>query len=383
MPSNRLLKNATRHADPAEREKHLLGLTENESRSFASLRMTWRRELLSNLLREIAMKKWIWIALICGLAYFPNLSAQGPPLKLVGTIAMPGVRGRIDHLSVDVKGHRLFVSALGNNTVEVLDLTSGKDIHSIGGMHEPQGVFYAPESNRIFVANGGDGVVRVLDGSSYRQLSTVQLSSDADDIRYDAAKKLIFVGYGSGGVAVLDALTGRELGSIKLRGHAEAFEVENGGARIYVNVPEAREIAVAGWDRRSVIERWPMEKYRDNFPMAFDRAQHRLFVVCRRPAELLALDSRSGKVVAHLAVAGDADDVYYDEARRRIYVSGGQGAISVVDQVDADHYRLRMSIPTAPGARTSFFVPQLDRFYLAVPRRGAQVAEIRIYTANK
>ncbi len=198
MPSNRLLKNATRHADPAEREKHLLGLTENESRSFASLRMTWRRELLSNLLREIVMKKWIWTALICGLTFVPDLSAQGPPLKLVGTIPMPGVSGRIDHLSIDLKGRRLFVSALGNNTVEVLDLASGKDIHSITGMHEPQGVFFVPESNRIFVANGGDGVVRVLDGSSYKQLSTVQLSSDADDIRYDAAHHLVFVGYGSG-----------------------------------------------------------------------------------------------------------------------------------------------------------------------------------------
>ncbi len=221
------------------------------------------------------MKNLTRIALICGLTFLPNLSAQGPPLKLAGTISMPGVAGRIDHLSVDVKGRRLFVSALGNNTVEVLDLASGKDIQSIANMHEPQGVFYVPESNKIFVANGDDGVVRVLDGSSYKQLSTVQLSSDADDIRYDAAKKLIFVGYGSGGggIGVLDAMTGSELGTIKLRGHAEAFEVENGGARIYVNVPEAREIAVADWDRRSVVERWPMGKYGDNFPMAFDRAQ--------------------------------------------------------------------------------------------------------------
>ena len=328
------------------------------------------------------MKNFASIALICCLAFVPNLSAQAPPLKLVATIPMPGVRGRIDHLSVDVKGRRLFVSALGNDSVEVLDLASGKDTHSITGMHEPQGVYYVPASNRIFIANGGDGVVRVLDGSSYKQLSSVQLSSDADDIRYDAAKKLIFVGYGSGGIAVLDAMTGRELGTTRLRGHAEAFEVENGGARIYVNVPEAKEIAVADWNRRSVIARWPMEKYRANFPMAIDRARHRLFVVCRRPAELLALDSRSGKVIAHLAVAGDADDVYYDEARRRIYVSGGQGAISVVDQLDSDHYRLKTSIPTAVGARTSIFVPQLDRLYLAVPRRGAGTAEIRVYEAH-
>ena len=219
------------------------------------------------------MKNWTWTLLICWFAWVPALWGQtSPPLKLVGTIPMVGVAGRIDHLAVDLKGHRLFVSALGNDTVEVLDLASGKDIHSIKGMHEPQGVFFVPESNRIFIANGDDGSVKVLDGSSYRVLSIVHFSSDADDIRYDAANKLIFVGYGTGGVGALDAITGRELGKVKLRGHAEAFEVENGGARIYVNVPAAREIAVVDWNRRSVIQRWPMEKYRDNFPMAFDKA---------------------------------------------------------------------------------------------------------------
>jgi DNA-binding beta-propeller fold protein YncE len=330
-----------------------------------------------------AVRKWTWRLLVCWLAWAPGLCAQaGPPLKLVQTIPVPGVAGRIDHLSADVKGRRLFVSALGNNTVEVLDLVSGKDIHSIAGMREPQGVFYVPESGRIFIANGDDGSVRVLDGRSYKVLSTVHFPSDADDIRYDAAHKLVYVGYGSGGLGVLDGMTGKELGTIPLRGHPEAFEVTDGGARIYVNVPTAKEIAVADWNGRSVIQRWPMANYRDNFPMAIDKAQHRLFVVCRRPAELLALDSESGKVLAHLAVAGDADDVYYDEARRRIYVSGGQGAISVVDQVDYDRYSLVTSVTTVPGARTSLFVPGLNRFYLAVPRRGAQAAEIRVYAVN-
>ena len=329
------------------------------------------------------MKKWTWITLVFGLAWLPNLYAQaGPPMKLVERIPMPGVSGRIDHLAVDLKGRRLFVSALGNDTVEVIDLASGKDIHSITGMHEPQGVFYVPESNRLFIANGDDGSVHVLDGHSFKTLSIVHFPSDADDIRYDATKRLIFVGYGTGGIGVLDAMTGRELGTVTLRGHAEAFEVENGGARIYVNVPTAREIAVADWDRRTVIERWPMREYRDNFPMAFDKPHHRLFVVCRRPAQLLVIDPASGRMVAHLPVVGDADDVYYDEALRRVYVSGGQGMISVVDQTDADQYRLRTEIPTTPGARTSILVPPLKRFYLAVPRRGTHAAEISVYAVN-
>ena len=330
------------------------------------------------------MKNWTRILLIGWLGMGPVLFAQsGPPLKLVQRIPMPGVAGRIDHLSIDLKGHRLFVSALGNDTVEVLDLVSGKDVHRIRGMREPQGVLYVPESNRLFVANAGDGTCRILDGHTYKLLSTVHFPSDADDIRYDPAHKRVYVGYGEGGLGVLSATTGRELGTIKLRGHPEAFEVENGGARIYVNVPTAGEIAVADWDRRSVILRWPLESYRENFPMALDQARHRLFVVCRRPAELLVLDSRSGKVLAHLPVAGDADDLYLDGVRKRIYVSGGQGVISVVEQVDAGHYRLKATIPTVPGARTSLFVPELKRFYLAAPRRGAHPAEIRVYAANR
>jgi DNA-binding beta-propeller fold protein YncE len=332
---------------------------------------------------EEIMRKSIWFMLACCFALAPGLFAQsGAPLKLVQTIPMPGVEGRIDHLSADVKGRRLFVSALGNDTVEVLDLESGKDIHSITGLHEPQGVFYVPESGRIFIANGGDGSVDVLDGRSYKVLSTVHFPSDADDIRYDAAHKLVYVGYGSGGLGVLDGMTGKELGTIPLRGHPEAFEVTDGGARIYVNVPTAKEIAVADWSRRSVIQHWPLANYHDNFPMAIDEAKHRLFVVCRRPAELLVLDTETGKMVEHLAVASDADDVYYDEARRRIYVSGGQGVITVVDQVDADHCRLRDTVSTAPGARTSLFVPALSRFYLAVPHRGARGAEMRVYAVN-
>jgi len=330
------------------------------------------------------MKNGARILLIGWFALAPAVFAQSsPPLKLVQRIAMPGVAGRIDHLSIDLEGRRLFVSALGNDTVEVLDLASGKDVQSIKGMREPQGVLYVPESAKLFVANGGDGSCKILDGYTYKVLATVHLPSDADDLRYDRAARRVYVGYGEGGLGVLDALTGRELGTVPLRGHPEAFEVEDGGARIYVNVPTAEEIAVADWSRRSVVVRWPTGRYRANFPMAFDRAHHRLFVVCRRPAELLVLDSQSGKLLAHLPVAGDADDLYYDEALRRIYVSGGQGIVSVVEQVDVGRYRLMEAIPTVPGARTSLFVPELKRFYLAVPRRGDHPAEMRVYATHR
>ena len=320
------------------------------------------------------------IVILSGLLIAPAAYAQtSEPLKLIQTIPMPGVVGRIDHLSFDLDGRRLFVAALGNNTVEVIDLAAGKDSDRIQDLREPQGVLYAPESDKLFVANGGDGTCRIFDGSNYGLLSTLNFPSDADDIRYDDHAGLVYVGYGEGGLGVLSALTGKELGRIALPGHPEAFEVEKEGNRIYVNVPSEQEIAVVDRTQRSVVQRWPLARYQANFPMALDRVHHLLFVASRRPAELLVLAPDSGKILAHLPVAGDADDLYYDAAQKRIYVSGGGGAISVIGQTDADHYQALATIPTAPGARTSLFVPELKRLYLAVPRRGGRDAEIRVY----
>lgn len=306
---------------------------------------------------------------------------ETPPLRLVGTIPLPNVEGRIDHFGIDVKGRRLFMSALGNNTVEVFDLAADKRLHTIGGVHEPQGVTYAPSSNKIFVANAADGKVRVFDGTTYKPLSVVDFGSDADDTRYDASTARLYVGYGEGGIGVLDAATARLLGEIKVEAHPEAFEVEKGGGKIFINIPDAREIAVADWQRRAIVARWPMNEYRSNFPMALDEKDARLFVVTRRPAQFLALDASNGRIVAHVAAVGDSDDLWYDAAAKRIYISGGEGFLSVVEQQDADHYRPVAKIPTAAGARTSFFSPQLGRLYLAVPRRANHPAELRIYEA--
>lgn len=304
------------------------------------------------------------------------------PLRLVATITLPKVQGRIDHFGIDMKGRRLFMSALGNNTVDVFDLRADRLLHTIAGLHHPQGVTYAPDSNKIFVANADDGKVRIFDGATYRLLSTVDFGSDADDTRYDAATRRIYVGYGEGGIGVLDSATGRLLGKIEVPAHPEAFEVERGGAKIYVNIPDEREIAVAEWQRRAIVARWPVNEYRENFPMAFDAEDNRLFVVTREPAQFLALDATTGRVVAHTEAVGDSDDLWYDSAAKRIYISGGEGFISIIDQQDADHYRPLARISTASGARTSFFSPQLRQLYLAVPHRANRTAELRIYQAR-
>lgn len=295
------------------------------------------------------------------------------------TIPMPKVEGRIDHMAADVPHQRLFVAALGNNTVEVLDLKAGKTIRSLPGFAEPQGIAYVPELNRIFIANGQDGTCRILDGQSLETISSVHCGEDADNVRYDAKAGRIYVGYGGGALAVLNAKTGSKLADIKLAGHPESFRLETGSQRIFVNVPKADHIAVVDREKGEVITTWPLKEAKSNFPLFLDEANHRLFAGCRNPARLLVYDYTAGREVASLPISRDTDDLFYDVAGKVVYVSCGQGTIDVIQQTDADHYAAAKSITTATGARTSLFVPELKVLCVAVPRRGSQLAEIRVF----
>ena len=320
------------------------------------------------------------------LAAVPFMVAPRAPgsnaLRQVEIIPLANVEGRIDHMSVDVQAQRLFVAALGNNTVEVLDLGTGKRLTSITGLREPQGVFFVPKENRLFVANGDDGTCRVFDGSSYKLLQTVHFQSDADNVRYDATPNQIYVGYGEGALGVLDAASGKKVAETALPAHPESFRLEQSGPRVFVNLPNANHtIAVVDRAKRSVIATWQLEA-QANFPMALDEPDHRLLVVTRRPPLLVVLNAESGKQVASYPTVGDADDAFYDAAHKRVYVSGGEGFIDVFDHRGPDDYKPSGRIPTASGARTSFFVPELNRLYLAVPHRGSQKAEIRVYEAQ-
>jgi YVTN family beta-propeller protein len=300
------------------------------------------------------------------------------PLRLEKTIELPDVQGRIDHMSVDVKGERLFVSALGNNTVEVIDTKEGKRVKTIGGLHEPQGVLYVPAVDRLYVANAKDGSVRIFDGSSYASLKTLDYGDDADNLRYDSEHRRIYVGYGGGALAEIDE-EGNKASEIKLDAHPESFQLEKGTPRIYVNLPKSRKIVVLDWEKRATIATWPVGMALANYPMALDQADHRLFVITRFPARLLVFDTTTGKTVQRLPAVGDCDDVFYDQTRKRIYASGGEGAISVFEQQDPDHYKESARITTVKGARTSFFSPELDRLFLAVRRQGTHAAAIRVF----
>lgn len=300
-------------------------------------------------------------------------------LTLARTIPLPLIEGRIDHLAADVTGQRLFVAALGNNTVEVLDLKAGKTIQSLPGFAEPQGIAYVPEFNRVFIANGQDGTCRILDGASLKTVSSVQCGEDADNVRYDPQARRIYVGYGDGALAVLDAKTGARLADIKLAGHPESFRLETRGPRIFVNVPKAGHIAVVDREKREVVATWPLKEAKSNFPLSLDEASYRLFSGCRNPARLLVYDYNAGKLVATLPISRDTDDLFFDAANHRVYVSCGQGAIDVIQQTDADHYTTVKPMPTATGARTSLLMPELKILCLAVPHRGNRVAEVRVY----
>ena len=309
-----------------------------------------------------------------------NLEAEeAGPLRLIQAIPLHNVEGRIDHVAVDLKGERLFIAALANNTVEIVDLRDGKHIGTINGLREPQGVGFVPEFSKIFVANAKGGACHVFDGSSFKRIKSVKFSDDADNIRYDAAARRVYVGYGSGGLGIIDAATGDNVGEIRLEGHPESFQLEKFGPSIFVNIPTSQKIVVLNRQKRATITSWPTAGATGNFPMALDETHHRLFVGFRKPAKLYIFDIESGKVIANVDSPGDADDIFYDEARAQIYVSGGDGLIGVVQQQDADRYKTVAKIPTAPGARTSLWVPERNRLYVAVPHRGAQRAEVRAY----
>jgi DNA-binding beta-propeller fold protein YncE len=326
------------------------------------------------------------LSLGCG-ARAEKPAADSSALVPVQVIPLTGVEGRIDHFALDAKGQRLFMAALGNNTVEVIDLSAGKVVQHIKALSTPQGIAFAPDANRLAIANDKDGSCRLYDGTSLEQVASVDLKDDADNVRYDPATKLFWVGYGggdgvAGGLAAIDAGSGKQVANVPLEAHPESFQLEREGKRIYVNVPGAGHVAVVDRVKAAVVAKWPLGKLAAaNFPMALDEKGRRVLVGCRRPAKLLVLNADDGAAVASVDVVGDTDDLFYDVESKRIYISGGEGRVTVVGQTDGDHYAVLGEVATAPGARTSYFVLDSRRLYVAVPHRGEQKAELRVFEA--
>jgi hypothetical protein len=318
------------------------------------------------------------MALLLVLLSAISADAEDPgSLRLEKEIPLPGVEGRIDHFSADEAGQRLFVAALGNGSVEIVDLRKGERSAEIKGLEEPQGLYYDSKTGRLYVATGGDGKLRSYDGKSLALQDTLELGKDADNVRYDQRAGDVWVGYGDG-IAIIDS-AGQKVGSIPLGSHPESFQFEEKGDQVYVNVPKQLGVALVDRKKRMVLGKWGLGASFANYPMALDSANQRLFVGCRLPARLVILDTTSGRTVNTLPTVGDADDVFYDTTRRLVYVIGGEGAVEILRQRDPDHYERAARISTAPGARTGFFLQNSSRLYVAVPHRGAQSAGVLVY----
>jgi YVTN family beta-propeller protein len=303
---------------------------------------------------------------------------ETPALKLEAKIPIGNVSGRIDHMAVDLARQRLFIAELGNNTVGIVDLNSRNVIRTMTGLKEPQGVAYLPSTDTLYVANGGDGSVRQFRGADYAAAGQIDLGDDADNIRLDIPNNRLVVGYGSGALAVIDAASSRKVADIPLSVHPEAFQLDLGSSRVFVNIPKAQAIAIVDRQTGKQTATWPMQIAGGNFPMALHADARHVLVAFRNPAKLGVFSMDDGALIADPDICGDADDLFVDAKRSRLYISCGEGFLDVLD-TGQGAYRRVARIATVAGARTSLFVPEMDRLMLAVPASGREAAAIWVY----
>jgi DNA-binding beta-propeller fold protein YncE len=327
-----------------------------------------------------------------GLLLAPVLTIHGQdtsPLKLIQKIPMPNVKGRIDHMDVDVRGKRLFVAGLENGTLEVVDLKTGKRERSVPGLKTPQGVAYVAALNKVFVANENDDTLKVFRGDTLDLLGAIRLDLGANRVTYDSHSKKLYVGYGGasakkdyGEVGVIDAEKDKHIGDIKLGVRPAEILVDKSGKTLFVFDSIASKIQVIDAGTSQILSTWPVSGQRPG-DGAFDEATHRLLIGTRTPPAMIVMDSASGKEVANLPTVEGMDGVYFDASRKRVYVSGGRGfdvgSVFVYQQQDADHYTQIGKIPTAPGAGTSFWSPELNRYYVAAPASEKEEAAILVF----
>jgi DNA-binding beta-propeller fold protein YncE len=322
-------------------------------------------------------RKWsallVLVACALGGACKAQTHAGPPPLVLDREIALPGVSGRIDHLALDVAGRRLFVAEVGAGAVDAVDIASGRVTRLAAGLSEPQGVAYLPALDEVIVATGGDGIVRFYSTRGGPELGRIPLGDDADDIRVEDGTGQVDVGFGSGGIALIDPKGRRLIRTLPLPAHPEGFQVDRG--RVYVNLPRSDRTDVLDEVTGRNLASWPNTRGHFNFPMAADPGAGLVAVVYRLPARLVLFDAASGRTVQDLGVCGDADDLWFDARRRRIYVSCGSGSVDVFVR-KADTYVREAQVATGGGARTSLYDPTLDRLFVAVPARGGKPAAI-------
>jgi DNA-binding beta-propeller fold protein YncE len=322
-----------------------------------------------------------WIAHIPSAAILAvtgaGWAAEPAPLMLESKIPLGDVSGRIDHFAIDAARQRLFVAELANNSIGVIDLKERKLLRTLTGFNEPQGIAYEPSTDALFVANAGDGMVFLFHGADLAPAGRIELGDDADNIRLDATAHRVVVGYASGALAVIDPATRTKVADIALKAHPEAFELDTASGRIFVNVPDAGQIAVVDRAAGKQIASWPMREAAANFPMAIDPDGDLVIVAFRAPSRLMAF-AQDGSTVFNLPSCGDADDVFIDAKRHRLYVSCGEGVVDVLERRGTVYQRIAQ-VPTASGSRTSFFLAEADQLFVAVRSSGREPAAVWVF----
>lgn len=249
------------------------------------------------------------------------------------------------------------------------------------GLKEPQGIAYFKPLDIVYVANGGDGSIRTYRGEDFSPDGSIALGDDADNVRIDRAANRIVVGYRKGALAIIDPTRRAKVGDIPLKAHPESFQIDPNSNRIFVNMPDAHSVAAVDRATLQEVANW-RQPHGGNFAMALDNEGARVFVVFRNPSKFVALAKDTGTVVAESDTCGDVDDLFLDARRQRVYVSCGQGFIDVLAARDPAFARLGR-IATVAGARTSLFVPEADRLFLAVRAQAGQPAAIWIYRPSE
>jgi WD40 repeat protein len=315
-------------------------------------------------------------AVVIGLLQAQKDAAPTPPLKLERVIPLPGVEGRIDHLAFD--GNQVFIAALGNGTVEVVNLARGERTGEINGLKEPQGLLYLPQNNTLYVASGGDGTVRSYNGKTLTPTGSMAVGEDADNLRWEHQTGSVMVGYGDGAIAFLPLdLKGNPKTQVALPAHPESFQVSLNGSHVFVNLPHDQSIASFKIGSTKVESKWTHLGAQSNFPMTIDRDRGRFFVACRAPAQLLVLREDSTSVGSRINTVGDADDLFWDESHNRVFVIGGEGFVDVVDAPPNGQMKSIAHISTASGARTGLFAG--DKLLVAAPHRGTEPARLFVF----
>src|ERR1700686_1054097 len=331
-------------------------------------------------------KRYSMLAAFLVLFVIPARGQQTSALKLAQTLTLPSdIKGNFDHFGVDLKGNRLFATPEGYKAVLVFDIKSGTPIHTITGIGKPHAVLYREDLNRIYITDGDAGDLKIFDGKNYALLASVKLLEDADSIGYDPKTNYLYIDNGGGDVhqtysmlSVVDTTAGKKLADIKVDGETlEAMALESSSPKLYVNNKAKNQVDVIDREKREILTSWPITKGKTNVAMALDEDNHRLFVACRS-GSIVVLDTQSGKEITALPITKGVDDITYDPASKRIYAAC-DGDVNVYEQSGPDQYKRVAQVPTGPLARTARLVPELNRYFVAVPQHGADSAKILVF----